>query len=209
MAAAPIISISRGGALIAIGEMLGALSLLLIAERRKNKWFYLGVGALFTAMLVFAGYLGWAKLEARLEKIFTDDLSGRIEIYENSGQMIEDFWVLGSGPKTFGALYQLYRTTPAQSWAAYLHDDWQETLITFGIFGVGFLLFALLLVVFRWWLPGPGIPSHWLFPALVWLALVGCLAHAKFDFPFQIYSVLFLFLLLGTMSFSMTRQAQG
>ena len=29
----------------------------------------------------------------------------------------------------------------------------------------------------------------------LWLALTGCLLHARFDFPLQIYSILFLFLL--------------
>jgi len=33
---------------------------------------------------------------------------------------------------------------------------------------------------------------------LTWLALAGCLVHARFDFPFQVHSILFLFVVLGT-----------
>ena len=29
---------------------------------------------------------------------------------------------------------------------------------------------------------------------MLWLAIVGCLFHAKFDFPLQIHSILVLFL---------------
>ena len=31
------------------------------------------------------------------------------------------------------------------------------------------------------------------------LALAGCLVHARFDFPLQIHSILFLFLLIAAM----------
>ena len=54
---------------------------------------------------------------------------------------------------------------------------------------------ALACALGRWFLPG-GIYSNWRMTALIWLALAGCLAHARYDFPFQIYSILLLFLLL-------------
>jgi len=41
-----------------------------------------------------------------------------------------------------------------------------------------------------------GITGAWQFVLLFWMALAGCLVHARFDFPLQIYSILFLFLLL-------------
>ena len=53
------------------------------------------------------------------------------------------------------------------------------------------LAFATTLV--RWFLPG-GIHGGRRFVVLTWLALAGCLAHARYDFPFQIYSILFLVL---------------
>jgi NADH:ubiquinone oxidoreductase subunit 6 (subunit J) len=37
------------------------------------------------------------------------------------------------------------------------------------------------------------------FAALAGLALVGCLVHARFDFPLQIHSILFLFLMICAM----------
>jgi len=44
---------------------------------------------------------------------------------------------------------------------------------------------------------------------LVWLALGGCLVHARFDFPFQIHSTLLLFLVLCAMLFGLSRHAGG
>ena len=53
------------------------------------------------------------------------------------------------------------------------------------------LLLALGLVLLRWFLRG-GIHGGRRFTILAWLALGGCLAHARFDFPFQILSIVYL-----------------
>ena len=41
---------------------------------------------------------------------------------------------------------------------------------------------------------------------LIWVALVGCLVHARYDFPFQIYSILFLFLTICALLFNLSRR---
>ena len=68
-------------------------------------------------------------------------------------------------------------------------------------------MISMLLIVFlRWFGPG-GIPAHWLFVSMIWLALAGCLLHARFDFPFQICSILALFLLLCAALFCLSKRA--
>jgi hypothetical protein len=104
---------------------------------------------------------------------------------------------------TFGSLYQLYRTAPSQVWAAYVHDDWLEARITFGWVGFSAIV-AMLMMVFARSLGTGGLDLPFEFPALGTLSLVGCLLHGKFDFPFQIYSIVLLFLLLSAVQFSMT-----
>jgi len=136
--------------------------------------------------------------------MFVDDLSKRTEIYANSRTTAEEFPVLGTGPGSFGTIYRLYKEA-GQQWEAYLHDDWLETRITFGWIGFGVICLMLILVLARWFVPGGGIPMHWDFVLFTWLALAGCLAHAKLDFPFQIYSLQFLFLLLCSMLFCLSR----
>lgn len=135
-----------------------------------------------------------------------EQLSGRREIYRNAAKMAEDYVWLGSGPGTFGPLYALYRENADQRWQWRAHNDWLETRITFGRVGLGMLVVGLLIVAVRWWLPG-GLPTSWPFAALVGVAMAGCLVHARFDFPFQVHSVLFLFLTLACIASISSRRA--
>ena len=204
MAACPIISTTRGGALIAVGTILMMMGLLLWSTRKESLAFRVGACSLFAVIVVFSAVLGFNQLAVRFKTVFTDQMSQRTEIYDNAVAMTHDFPILGTGAGTFGSLYQLYRTQPDQVWAAYVHDDWLETRITFGWLGFSMILLMLALVVARWFW-GRGIPMAREFTWTLWVAMAGCLLHAKFDFPFQIYSVLFLFLLLMSILFSVSR----
>jgi hypothetical protein len=122
------------------------------------------------------------------------NLSGREVIYRNARRIAEDFPLLGTGPGSFASIYQLYLEQKDQGWEAYVHDDWLETQITFG--WVGFtLILASLLTVGCFWFFGCGVGADGTLFGLITLSLFGCLVHAKFDFPLQVYSILHLFLL--------------
>jgi hypothetical protein len=205
MAACPIISTARGGAIVDSASILATLALLLWATRREGIWFKLGAAALFAIILALAAILGLKDLAPSFQTIFTDQMSRRVEIYENALPIAHDFPVLGTGPGTFGSIYQLYRRTAAQSWAAYVHDDWLETRITFGWLGFSIILLMLCLALTRWFYGG-GFPVPREFTMMVWVAIGGCLLHAKFDFPFQVYSILFQFLLLSVVLFCVSGQ---
>lgn len=194
MAACPIISISRGGALVDIGQMLGAMALLLISAQRVPLRQRMGVAAIFVSVMALVTGLGWAPLMDRLKVIDTDQLGGRMQIYENSRQMLQDYPVFGSGPGTFSSVYQYYREDVKQEWMAQAHDDWLETRITFGWVGFA-LVVAPLIVVLLQLVWGNGIPIPRELVMLLALAVAGCLLHAKFDFPLQIHSILTLFLM--------------
>jgi O-antigen ligase len=208
MAAAPIISASRGGAIIAAADMLAAFVLLMFAQRSGPWLMRLGTFFLFAVALTLAVRFGWQKLGPRLETIFSDDMSGRVEIYRNAEQMARDFPVFGTGPGTFPWIYHLYRANAQSTWAAYAHNDWLETRITFGWIGFAMVVAGLGTVWFRWIGDG-GIPTHWLFVSMIWLALGGCLVHARFDFPFQIYSTLALFLQFCAILSCLSRRRSG
>jgi O-antigen ligase len=131
----------------------------------------------------------------RFRSAFSDKLSGRTEIYENARQMAVDFPWFGTGPGTFQSIYYLYRANPDQTWAAFLHDDWLETRVTFG--RVGFWLVLLQFALFFAWTYS--MRHRWLSPILsfcLYLSIFGCLAHAKADFPFQTYGVAFTFVIV-------------
>ena len=88
---------------------------------------------------------------------------------------------------------------------AQLHNDWLETLVTFGRIGFSLILLALVTVFSRWFVRG-GIAAHRVFVMFLWLALGGCLIYAAVDFPLQIYSILFLFLVLGAVLCCLSRK---
>ena len=159
--------------------------------------------SLFVVIFGFSATLDWNQLQKRLENVFVDNLNHRPEIYKNAKIIAQDFPVFGSGPGTFGSIYQLYKEAP-QEWEAYVHDDFLETRITFGRVGFWVVLLMLGLVIGRWFIPS-GIKCSLEFASLIWVAMAGCLIHARFDFPFQIYSILFMFLVFCSVLFCQSR----
>jgi hypothetical protein len=204
MAASPVAATTRGGMIIAALSTvaLGAVMLLAISGARWRH--QLGLCLLLLIPIELALFLGWPQLRPRFDHTFADGLGGRTEIFENARRMAEDFPVFGSGPGTFAWLSYFYRADRSQSWAGYVHNDWLETRITFG--WLGFSLVALLLVPLAvHWFAGRGIPADGVFLSTFWISLGGCLIHAAFDFPLQIYSIVTLFLLLGCVAFCVAR----
>ncbi len=132
----------------------------------------------------------------------SDRLSGRNEVYANARRMANDYVWWGSGAGTFSSLHQFY-LQPGQVWAAYAHHDWLETRITFGRIGFTLIAVGFVLLFVRSWI-GRGLAVIPILLAFWWLALGGCLAHAVFDFPFQVYSIFFLFVLLSSVLLVLT-----
>ena len=196
MAACPVISTSRAGALVAGGMLLAALlyvgwsSLFLPDASRQpgpSRWGTAGGMLLFLIVAVALGWhFGWDPLFARLEAI-GGGYEGRERMYAAAQPMARDYPLFGTGPGTFATVFQLYRYSYDTFWPEQLHNDWLETLITFGWLGLGLLLAALAVVGLRWLAPGRSGGDRRL-AAMAWLALGGCLVEARFDFPFQVHS---------------------
>lgn len=210
MAACPLISASRGGALVAAAILVLATVYLgttsLFNHAGSFRWGRAGLLLLFlTVTLSLGWYFGWDSLAPRLEQV-GEGYQNREEMYEAARPMTKDYPVFGTGPGTFGTVFQLYRISNATYWPEQLHNDWLETRITFGWFGFGLLLAALACVFLRWFVPG-GIRGSRRFVVLAWLGLAGCLVHARWDFPFQIHSTLFLFLVICALLTGLSRPA--
>lgn len=195
-AACPVISASHGGAVIAAVQAIAALGVLLVANWRSRPTIRVAMLTPFAVGVGVAAYLGWNQFQVGFLNAFQDDLGDRVEIYQHAHQMAVDHPLFGTGPGTFPAMYQLYRSGDPADAAAYAHDDWLQTVITFGWMGAAFVLLLLLHPFLRWW-ARDGIQSRGDLVVMIWVALVGALFHARFDFPFQIYAVLQLFLLLS------------
>ena len=210
MAACPVISTSRAGALTAAGLLaltavlfLGTeISLLLQRGGSSRQSRNLILTVLFLAATLGLGwYFGWSKLSPRLEQI-SEGLAGREQMYADARPMAADYPVFGTGPGTFGTVFQLYRISNTTYWPEQLHNDWLETLITFGWAGFLPALAALGCVAAA----GSRAPRR--FAMMAGLALAGCLIQARYDFPLQIHSVLFLFLLISAMLLALGAMAR-
>jgi hypothetical protein len=215
MAACPIISASRGGALVAAGLLLFVMIYFAATnyfsstwrrQERRTRWGTAGLLGLFFALALALGwYFGWDLLSARMTDI-QGGYQAREAIYESARPMAADYPVFGTGPGTFGTVFQLYLYSNLTYWPEQLHDDWMETRITFGLVGMAMILSALACVGLRWFAPG-GIRGGRRFVVLAWAGLAGCLIQARFDFPFQIYSILFLFLVICAMLFNLSSRS--
>jgi hypothetical protein len=162
----------------------------------------------FWAGALALGYaFGWKALEPRWSQL-PKDYAARDDMYEQARPMAADYPVFGTGPGTFQAVFNLYRISTDTYWPAQIHNDWLETRITFGWVGSALISLALVTVLVRWFLPG-GFHGGRRFVVLTWLALAGCLVHARYDFPFQIYSILSLFLVLCAILSDLTRGVES
>jgi O-antigen ligase len=146
-------------------------------------------------------------LARRFTDTASDPLAGRKETYELAEQMARDYPWWGTGPGTFNNLFQIYRNNPEQYWPAQLHNDWLEFRITFGRVGFTLMLAVLVITSLRWLVPG-GVPRDRTFLLLTTFALGGCLLHASVDFPFQIYSIELLFVVLAAVLFSSSQESR-
>ncbi|HEY5913133.1 MAG TPA: O-antigen ligase family protein [Verrucomicrobiae bacterium] len=222
MAACPILSTSRAGAIIS-AALAGLAALVFAAThwlaepvrprsslssarreaRRARRLTFRALAVFFIAALALGFALGWKQLRPRLDE-FSDGLAGREQLYAAARPIARDYPVFGIGPGSFETVSQLY-PRPDIFWPAQLHNDWLETRITFGWAGSCLIAAAFICVLLRWFSPG-GIHGGRRFVILCWLALGGCMLHARFDFPFQIHSTLFLFLLICAILFTLSRR---
>lgn len=192
-AAGVFVANSRGGLLVLVGLLVATLALVVVFAKRQ-----LGVKiAVATVVIVVVGLGGWLGGEAMMKRFKGEDLekmSGRKLIYQDTARMAKDFALFGSGAETFAPLYYFYRSVDPD-WNAYVHDDYLETRVTFGAVGFGIILLIFSTI---WLVPsfGRGFPAPTEFILMLGVSMVGILAHAKFDLPFQIYSIHFEFIIL-------------
>ena len=197
MIAACIVSLSRGGAIITAGCLVTIGTIFLI-QKGTSMRARIGVLGFMVLVVATVSLLGWNLLVMRFRSDGLSNLSGREEIYRNARQMAVDYPVFGIGPGAFRSVYHLYRQESKEVWHGFLHDDWMETRVTFG--WVGFVLIISHLVWLGIWCELPGRPRvFYAFSVCIGIGLAGALVHARFDFPFQTYSILYTFVVIAAL----------
>lgn len=195
MAACPVISTSRGGALLATVGLLILFAAFFFLRRRHQTISTLGSIGLAILLLGPGFYLGWAPLKKRWLELTTENVDvsgGRLEQYEMAVKMIRDYPLFGMGPSTYPHMCQFYLDA-LQEWFWQAHNDWLQTIAEWGAIGFCLIVAALLLALA---IPAKRGTSNPVLLCTLFVSLFLTLVHAVFDFPFQIHSILFTYLVL-------------
>jgi hypothetical protein len=194
MIVGPIVSLSRGGALVTVGLAGLSVAVLVLGglpgQPLRQR---LRITALLLLGIVGSFAVNWNQFEGRMKEL-KEGYALREHLYAIGRRMAADNWLFGSGAETFQPLYQFYKLSPEEYWPGQLHNDWLETRITFGWVGFGLIVTALGTALSAWFVPGNGFRMSWRMASFLWIAIIGCLIHARWDFPFQVYSVALVFL---------------
>src|SRR5262249_36821926 len=107
MAASPLISLSRAGAMIGLGSIVIAVTILGLGQRtnRKEK---LGLLVFLGTILFLAWYAAWLELSKRLNAMAPDWDPARLHMWRFAARTARDFPIFGTGPGTFEPLAQFY-----------------------------------------------------------------------------------------------------
>jgi O-antigen ligase len=207
MAICPILSTSRGGAIIMTASAVMVGIVFFLARWRSDWKAKLVFFVLLAAMIGGGVLLGWQELGPRMEaQALQEGLEGREALFTVGWRMAAAQPLFGTGPGTFSNLYPLFRRASTDGWPAQLHNDWLETFITFGWVGTSLLLLGFAALLFRWFFSGR-IYGEKCFVMVIWIALGGCLIHGIYDFPLQIHSILTLVVLLCAVLSCLARRA--
>lgn len=200
LAACPAITLSRGGTIMSVLLLLASLLGGTFVPKALRRGPRLAIVVISTLSALIAIVVAGRELIGRFQRNDYESLNGRTQIYTIAKQMLSDFSWLGAGPETIPAIYFLYRRTAddTETLEAYLHNDWLETMVTFGYLGTIPILIGLAMIPLTWW-TGKGHPTSGVFCFHVILGLVGMLVHGTIDFPFQITALLGTWLLFAAL----------
>ncbi|MAT10370.1 MAG: hypothetical protein CMM02_05105 [Rhodopirellula sp.] len=188
-ASGPIISSSRGGALIMLGLVFLTIILFLFSKIKINFLRY-AVPIFLMIGLILAYQLGWDSIEPRLEKIFLGNMSSRIQLYQTLMTIINDYGVFGSGPGSFETIIQFEFNESFTRWESWAHNDYLELYLTFGKFSL--MLFALPFICIISLFINLKSKVNYHIQSFSLIAIVGLMINALIDFPLQTHSILIL-----------------
>ena len=196
MFVALLFSLSRGGIL----SLLTAAGLFALVYLAKNR----GGASLspVLALVIFAlGYL-WVlqtdRVEARLKTLGDEKtmltLNSRTTAWRSAVAAIQERPLAGYGPGNFASAYPRFRERGLSMFFDYAHNDYLQTWVEYGFFGVlvvvsGLLLYfsGLIRMLLRPWEPGVYIGLG------VGAGILALLLHSVADFNLQLHSNAILF----------------
>jgi len=195
MAASLVLSLSRGGTIALLVEMLFVTGVL--TYRTRNQRAAWGIGALGVALIALVAWLGSSQVMERFSS-FQDWM--RLAIARDSLRMFADHWLYGTGLATFPTVYPLYRSFSTDLFVNQAHNDIAQLMVETGLLGLALVVWFLVLVYRRGLARAQGWMASWKGAgALAALTgVTGMLVHSAFDFNLRIpANALFFCVLCG------------
>jgi O-antigen ligase len=191
MAAALILSSSRGGLISFIGSMVFFAFMLGTKRSSRRKGLRLvlaccGLGLI--AAVWIGGHSAFVTLE-RLEKgIQEPSREERLVVWRDTLQMAKDYPRFGSGFNTFEKIYPTYKTTPSQAVFQYAHNDYLQLLAEGGVVALGVALCFIVIwyraVILNWLRRQDPFAAHMTLGGMT--AVFAILIHSLTDFNLHI-----------------------
>ena len=204
MGVAVLMSQSRGGTISLLMTLLFMAFLLSLTRRRISGRGLSGAAAGVLIFLVLGMGMAFG-LEALLERFgrLEENLS-RVELYDNTLDMIGKEWILGVGPGMYRWRFPMYQTVDTDRLYDHAHNDYLESAAEWGVlwaligWGAVFWRFyrsaACALSVRDPWRQGLAMGCAG--------ALFSILTHSLVDFSLQIPSILMVFAVILALSWA-------
>lgn len=198
------ISLSRGGIVSFVAQVIFLASFLLF--RSRNKRAAISVSLLGAALLPMLLWLGTRPI---LDRFSSMQDWMRLAIVKDSMHIIREFWISGTGLGTFPHIYPQYRTFTTDYFINQAHNDLAQLMVETGILGT-VAVFSFLFLVYKrglekalsWNTSWKGAAS---LAALT--GITGILVHSFFDFNLQITSNALIFCILCGVALARDRQS--
>lgn len=195
MAASLVLSLSRGGTIALLVELLFLTAVLTYRTRQRSAaW---GVGALGVALIALVAWLGSSQVMERFAS-FQDWM--RLAIARDSLRMFSDHWLYGTGLATFPTVYPAYRSFSTDLFVNQAHNDILQLMVETGLPGLLLVTWFLVLVYRQALAKAQGWMTSWKGAgALAALTgVTGILVHSALDFNLRIpANALFFCVLCG------------
>jgi O-antigen ligase len=201
MASSVFLSLSRGGMLSFVGEVL-FLAFLIDLTRGKR---IISLKNLFLCVIILvlvSASLFWLGSEPVIDRLGTlvkyEDLQpqqGRLQVWRDTLKIAKDFPIAGTGLGTFPYIYPVYKTPLGDKRYNEAHNDYLQALSETGLIGV-VLIFLFAILAVRSALRALRSDKDRLSVAVRVGAITSCfglLLHSITDFNLQIPSNAFLF----------------
>ncbi len=189
---ATILTYSRGGLIIAGLNLFFTVLILtqLIGLSKYTKFSFLAISGFIAFICVSYG----EEIISSRFNSFKVGMADRLMLAEKTIELIKSYNILGTGPGTFETIAKFEIGDGFEQWESWAHNDYLEFYLTFGL--PGFLFLSIIAIIPLIKLISKCFASDNKLHYIILISVFGLLVNAIFDFPFQVYSINLIFVII-------------